>query len=159
MDYPHINLHLSQDELIEHFTLTQEERYHLPEWRKEKNVLGFAVLLKALSFLGFPPRRKEDVPFIIVTWMSQQLNVDPKEYEKYKWKSRLWDIHLASIRKFTGFGPGNEEDSQAVAQYLVDEGRKYPSRSKMYAGAISRCRDIHLELPTEKELQRLVNSA
>jgi len=158
MDYPHINPHLSQDDLIEHFTLNQDERYHLPEWRKEKNVLGFAVLLKTFSFLGFPPRRKEDVPLIIVTWISQQLNVDPKEYEKYQWKSRLWDMHLASIREFTGFRPGNEEDFQSVVQYLVDEGKSYPSRSKMYAGAIVRCRDLRLELPAEKELQRLASS-
>jgi hypothetical protein len=43
MDYPHINPHLSQDDLIEHFTLNQDERYQLPQWQKEKNVLGFAM--------------------------------------------------------------------------------------------------------------------
>jgi len=59
MEYPHIPLHISKEELFEHFTLTQDERYHLPQiWRKGKNILGFAVLLKTFSFLGFPPRKK-----------------------------------------------------------------------------------------------------
>ena len=70
MEYPHIPLHISKEELFEHFTLTKDERYHLPQiWRKGKNILGFAVLLKTFSFLGFPPRKKEDIPAEIVSWI------------------------------------------------------------------------------------------
>ncbi len=159
MEYPHIPQHFSKDELFEHFTLTQDERYNLPQWRKEQNILGFAVLLKTYSFLGFPPRRKKDVPVSVVSWISQQLDVDPAGYERYLWKSRLWDIHLASIRDYTGFRPGNREDFQKLANWLIEEARRHPSRSKMYAAAIHRCRHLRLELPREKELQRLVNSA
>jgi hypothetical protein len=72
MEYPHIPQHFSKEELFEHFTLTQEEKYILPQWRKEKNILGFAVLLKTYLFLGFPPRRKGEVPAPIVSWISQQ---------------------------------------------------------------------------------------
>ena len=158
MQYPHIPQHFSKEELFEHFTLTQEEKYILPQWRKEKNILGFAVLLKTYLFLGFPPRRKGEVPAPIVSWISQQLDVDPIGYERYLWKSRLWDIHLASIRGFTGFGPGNRDDFQKLVQWLIDEARYHPTRSKMYVAAIQRCRLLHLELPREKELLRLVNS-
>ena len=86
MDYPHIIPHLSKEDLVEHFTMTQDERYYMPQWRKEKNILGFAVLLKTFSFLGFPPREKEEIPLAIVSWLSQQLNVDPSEYSRYRWK-------------------------------------------------------------------------
>lgn len=159
MDYPHIYPHLSQDELIEHFTLNQDERYHLPQWRKKENVLGFAVLLKASVFLGFPPRKKEEIPPKIVAWVSQQLSVDPAEYEKYQWKSRLWDKHLSFIRKLTGFLPGSGDDFQKLIQWLVNEAKKHPTRSKMFASAIQRCRSLCIELPTEKELRKHVNSA
>ena len=54
MDYPHINPHVSKVDLIDYFTMTQNERYHLPQGRKEGNILGFAVLLKTFSYLGFP---------------------------------------------------------------------------------------------------------
>jgi len=53
MDYPHIIPHLSREDLIEQFTLTQEERYCTPQWREEKNILGFGVLLKTFLFLGY----------------------------------------------------------------------------------------------------------
>jgi len=44
-------------------------------------------------------------------------------------------------------------------QWLVDEANNYPSRSKIFFAAIKRCRQLCIELPTENELQRLVNSA
>ena len=160
MEYPHIPPHVSKEDLFEHFTLTQDERYHLPQiWRKEKNILGFAILLKTFLFLGFPPRKKADIPAAIVSWISQQLDVDPVEYKSYRWKSSLWDIHLASIRDFTGFRPGNGDDLQKLVQWLVDEAESHPTRRKMFSAAIQRCRRLRLELPVEKELQRLVSSA
>lgn len=159
MEYPHIPAHVTKDDLFEHFNLTEDERYFLPQWRKEKNILGCAVLLKTFAFLGFPPRRKEDVCSSIVSWLSQQLDVDPVEYERYDWKSSLWDIHLASIRAFTGFRPIGASDSEELGQWLVDKAESHPTRSKMFAAAIERCRGLHVELPAEKELQRLVGSA
>lgn len=160
MDYPHISLHTSREEFIDHFTLTQDERYFLSQtWRKEKNFLGLAVFLKSFKFLGFPPRMKEDIPIPIVEWLSQQLNIAIVEYEKYSWKSRLWDIHLSAIRDFTGFRPGNEDDFQELIQWLIGEARNHPTRSKMFSSAVQRCRHIRMELPVEKELQRFVNSA
>lgn len=159
MDYPHINPHIGKEALVDHFTLTQDERYYLPQWRKEKNILGFAVLLKTFSFLGFAPRSKNDVPAEIISWLSRQLDANPAEYEGYRWKSSLWDIHLASIREFTGFRPVSGDDLQKLIEWLVHEGRNHPSRSKMFSVAIQRFRRLRLELPAEKELQRLVNSA
>ena len=99
------------------------------------------------------------MPDTIVSWLSQQLNVDHLEYERSRWKSSLWDIHLASIRSFTGFRPCNEGDNQGIVQWLVNEARSYPSRSMMFSAAIQRYRQLRIELPVEKKLQRLVNSA
>lgn len=159
MDYPHIPQNVGKEALFEHFNLTQNARYSLPRWRKDQNILGYVVLLKAYAFLGFPPRRKDDVPPEVVSWISQQLDVDPAGYQHYRWKSRLWDIHLAAIRDYTGFRPGNKEDFQTLGQWLIEEVNCHPTRSKMYAAAIHRCRSLRIELPSEKELQRLVSSA
>lgn len=159
MDYPRLTSHISNEELIEYFTLTTDERYLLQRRRKEKNVLGFAILLKVFSFLGFPPRRKEDIPASVVSRLSQQLNVETEEFRQYNWKDSLWDIHLAFIRDFTGFRPANEPDLLKLIEWLVLGVKNHPTRSKMFPAAIQKLRLLCLELPTEKELQRLVNSA
>jgi hypothetical protein len=85
--------------------------------------------------------------------------VDPAEYQGYRWKSRLWDIHLAAIRDHTGFRPGNKEDFQALVQWLIEKANGHATMSKMYAAAIRRCHSLKIELPREKELQRLVSSS
>jgi hypothetical protein len=159
MDYPHIPQHIGNEALFEHFNLTQDERYSLPRWRKDQNMLGYVVLLKSYAFLGFPPRKKDDVPHAVVSWISQQLDVDTAEYQCYQWKSRLWDIHLSAIRDHTGFRPGNKEDFQTLGRWLIEKANGHATMSKMYAAAIRRCRSLKIELPTEKELQRLVSSS
>jgi hypothetical protein len=68
-------------------------------------------------------------------------------------------IYLVSISDFTGFRPGNGDDFQKLGQWLVDEAASHPTRPKMFAAAIQRCRHLRIELPVEKELQRLVSSA
>lgn len=62
MEYPHINPHIQGEELVEHFTLTSEERFLLPQWRKDVSIIGFAILLKVFKYLGYPLGDKKDVP-------------------------------------------------------------------------------------------------
>ena len=95
----------------------------------------------------------------VVSWIAQQLRLEPSEFDKYQWKNRWWDKHLARIRTFTGFDVFREKDAQALTQWLIDEAQNHPSRSKMFAAAINRCRRLRLELPKEKEFRRLVHSA
>lgn len=158
MDYPHIPLHIPQEELVEFFTLAQEERYILPEKKDDKNMLGFAVLLKTFQFLGYPPRRKEDIPNFVVSWIAKQIDLEASLFSKYLWKEKLWDIHLSAIRNFTGFRPFSESDSKEITEWLIHPGKSYSSRQKMYFAVFERFRDQKIELPMEKELQRLVNS-
>jgi hypothetical protein len=76
MEYPNFSLHIANEDLIEHFSLTPDERYLLSRWRKDANTLGFTVLLKAFQFLGYPPRQKEHIPGAIISCISRQLKLD-----------------------------------------------------------------------------------
>ena len=102
MEYPHINPHIQEAELVEHFTLTKEERFLLPQLRKKTNILGVAVLLKSLIFFGYPLRNKEDVPAAVITYIGQQLKLNPNLFSDYTWKDTNWKTHLSIIRKFIG---------------------------------------------------------
>lgn len=80
MEYPHFNVHIKDDDLIEHFTLAPEERYLLSQWRTDTNILGFAVLMKSFQFLGYPPRQKADIPESVRHYISRQLKFNAKYY-------------------------------------------------------------------------------
>ena len=87
MEYPHLNFYITHDDLIEHFTLSQDERYLLSQWRKDINKIGFAVLLKSFQYLGYPPKLKEDIPDIIISFICGQLEIKTNLFGTYHWKN------------------------------------------------------------------------
>lgn len=92
----------------------------------------------SVPWFSFPPRKKDDITVAVVSWISEQIDVSPRAFEKYLWKGRLWDMHLASIRNYTGFRPSGMEDFQSLAKWLLENVHSHPSRSKMYAASIRR---------------------
>ena len=59
MNYPKLKLNYCEKELKEYFTLSQKEKELLNNIRKERNILGFAILLKTYQYLIFPLIKKE----------------------------------------------------------------------------------------------------
>lgn len=159
MDYPHLRSNITYEYLIEHFTLTQDERYLIALRRRNVNILGFTVLLKTFQYLGYPPRQKEDIPDSVISFISGQLDINSTLFIAYPWKNSVWKNHLKAIREYTGFVPITQKKSLRLEEWLIDEARSHPTRSKMYFSAIQRCSHLLIELPKEQELQRLVNSA
>ena len=74
MAYPILRSQISEDDLIAHFTLDLEEQELVRRIRKESFRLGFAVLLKSFLFLGYPPRRKSDIPGVVIDRVSNQID-------------------------------------------------------------------------------------
>lgn len=159
MEYPHLSFHIQNPDLIEHFTLTPEERFLLSQLRDDTNKIGFAVFLKSFSFLGYPLREKESIPAAVVSYIGHQLSLNSELFSTYHWKGDNRKKHLAIIRNFTGYHPCNADEIQKLIQWLVAEGNNHPSRSKIFFAAIKQCRHLRIELPTEKEVQKLINSA
>ena len=76
MTYPTLNL--SHEELVEHFTLTNDDFELFKRIRKEFLRLGFAIFFKSYSFLGYPPQQKDDIPNIVVKWIDERLSYKVK---------------------------------------------------------------------------------
>ncbi|MEI7449942.1 MAG: Tn3 family transposase [Desulfomonile sp.] len=150
---------VSEDDLIAHFTLDLEEQEIVRRIRRENLRLGFAVLLKTFLFLGYPPRRKSDVPGVVIDRMSDQIGLFPDLFKEYPWRDRLWHLHLSIIRDHTGFRHLESKDYSDLSEWLEIHSNLFPSPKELLTAAVQRCRDRRLELPHEKELRRLVQSA
>ena len=74
--YPRFQESYTQDELIEHFWLTNNEIVFVETFRSEINRQAVAVLLKSLNYLGFFPDGFNEVPKQVKTWLK------PHEREK-----------------------------------------------------------------------------
>lgn len=160
MVYPTLRPDMSEDDLIAHFTLDLEDHELAKRIRKDTSRLGFVVLLKTFRFLGYFPRRKSDIPRVVVERIGGQMGLDPDLFREYPWKDRLWDLHLSIIRDHTGFRPfESSRDYTGLSDWLESHCNLFPSPKELLVAAIQRCRDCRLELPREKELRRLVHSA
>ena len=62
MSYPKILPYLQKDAFIENFSLASEDTKLIERIKSKKNILGFAVLLKTLQYLGYSPPRKDQIP-------------------------------------------------------------------------------------------------
>lgn len=143
MTYPYLKPNFFKEELMDHFLLDLEEKGLLVQIRKNKNLLGFTVLLKTFMYLGYPPRRKDDIPDVVVEWLANQIPPDglsPASFQDYQWKGRLWDFHMAIIRKHTGCRPFEAEHGAPLTEWLITKANESPSIKDLLNEAVQWCR-------------------
>jgi hypothetical protein len=161
MPYPKLKKHYLKSEPFEFFEVTNEELSFISDARpkKDKNRLGFLLFLKSYQLLGYPPRQKSDIPKEIVEWIAHQIDLSPSLFKEYAWKSRVWERHLALIRKFTGIRVCKLDDHQELSRWLIEKAGQVNSEKELFNAAIHKCRERMLELPSANELRRIVNSS
>jgi TnpA family transposase len=159
MSYPKLTSPLSPEELTEQFTLYTDEIALVDKQRKASNRLGLAVLLKSYRFLGYPPRRKADIPAEVVTYLAKQLDVAASAYRAYRWRNSRWHAHLAVVRQHLATEPFTEERQACLAEWLSAHACKLPTRNKLLDEAVQWCQSKQIELPAAPVLRRLVSSA
>lgn len=77
----------TEEELIEHFTLSSEERALL-ENKTVTGRIGFIVLLKCLQYTGRFPANPHDVPKSVVAYLAKQLALSAQELAEFSWQGR-----------------------------------------------------------------------
>src|SRR5436305_14005056 len=91
------------EELEAHFTLQSNELELIESSKTDRNLLGFAVLLKYFQHEGRFPSQKQDIPPAVTVHLAQQLLITPETFLSYDWEGRTIKTHRAAIRKFLGF--------------------------------------------------------
>ncbi|MBF0398926.1 MAG: Tn3 family transposase, partial [Desulfobacterales bacterium] len=111
-----------------------------------------------LIFLGYLPE-KEDIPHKIIDKIGFQLKIKPDVFNEYEWKSRTWHHHIALIRSHYGFRACENSDFNSLLEWLISQNNTTNSQNNLLNLAIEKFRNLRIELPSEKELQRIVNSS
>jgi len=159
-DYPQFQESYSHEELIEHFMLNETEREFIAQFRGEDKRHGAAILLKSLQYLGYFPREASGIPVEIRLFIAEKLGLSDDLSMQYPWDSRTLGYHLASIRQYTGFRFPQAQDKEDLENWLRREGvLEAITFADLFESAVQRYRSLRIELPSEKELQRIVNAA
>lgn len=111
---------LDLDELVEHWTLLDDER-ELIAGKRGPTRLGFALLLKFYTRAGRFPRGRGELPDEAVQFVARQVRVEPSEVGFYEWSGSTIAYHRAQIRAHLGFRECTVADAA---------GRRGPSRTR-----------------------------
>ena len=160
VDYPRFAESYSNEELIEHFLLNETEQEFITRFRGDVNQHGVAVLLKSLQYLGYFPPHLSEVPAQVRLFIAKQLDLIADLSEQYPFKTRTRDNHLVQIRQQTGFRFPIAEDKENLETWLrQNEAHQAYTFTDLLECAIQRLRFLGIELPSEKELTRIVHAA
>jgi hypothetical protein len=149
---------LTQDELIEHWTLAPSELVLLMN-KSGPGRVGFAALLKFFQSEGRFPSSENDVLEQAVEYLVRQTQVAPSSWTEYDWQGRTIKYHRAEIRSLFGFREAMTEDGEAVMGWLrehVIAQERHPER--ILEAALQRFRELKIEPPTADRLERMLRS-
>jgi Domain of unknown function (DUF4158) len=73
--YPQFQSSYSHEELVEHFLLTPADLQLVLACRGEANRCGMALLMKALTYLGYVPDGLDQIPREVRTFVAGQLGL------------------------------------------------------------------------------------
>jgi Domain of unknown function (DUF4158) len=158
--YPHFKPSYPHDELVEHFLLTPADLQFVLAFRGDANRLGVALLLKVLPYLGYVPEGFGQIPPEVRTFIAGQLGLLWDRSDDYPWYSSTRDYHLAQVRQFTGWRFPTAQDKVELEQWLRQRAAyEAHSADALMDSVCERLRQLRVELPAERELHRVVNSA
>ncbi len=123
--------------------------------------LGFALLLKFFQLKGRFPSGPQEIPSDPVQFVAQQVGVDPSTWPDYPWQDRSVGYHRASIRQHLGFREATVADTEKLKAWLIeDDILDHEHRTERLRETIlDRCRALHIEPPTQKQIRRLLRCA
>jgi TnpA family transposase len=158
--YPHFKTSYTHEELVEHFLLTPADLQLVFTCRGEANLCGMALLLKALTYLGYVPDSLDCVPHDVRSFIAGQLGLLWDFSEAYRWDSRTRGQHLFEIRQHTGWRFPTGQDKDDLERWLRREAAfEVQDAERLMDYACQRLRHLRVELPAERELQRVVDAA
>jgi TnpA family transposase len=150
----------TENELEEHWRLDAAEQDLIRSLRTGKNRLGFALQLKFFQHEGRFPIGKRGLPAIVVRYVARQLGVDAGMVANYAWDGRTRVRHRALIRQHLGFRETSVQEAKELITWLVAEILPHQRNEPVLQEAVyERCRELCLEPPSPKRIERLTRSA
>jgi len=118
-------------------------------------------MLKYFQLEGKFPQRKQDIPGQIIIHIAQQLCVQESAYASYDWTGRTQKRHRSHIRSLLGFRISTSADAIKITEWLsshalLGENRQFDRLKEV---VYERYRDLKIEPPEPKSIDRLIRSA
>ncbi|MGW7673496.1 DUF4158 domain-containing protein [Streptomyces sp. NPDC054775] len=123
---------IGKDELIRYFTLTPADEAFLKKFRRAQNVLGAAVQLSTLPWLGFVPDDVPSAPGAAVGRPARQLGLAALDLAGYGEREQTRTDHLREIADYLGWKPAKAIEHKELDEFLLARAMEHDSPSLLF---------------------------
>jgi len=147
------------DELVEHWTLLDDER-ELVAGKRGPTRLGFALLLKFYARAGRFPRGRGELDDEAVAFVARQVGVPASDFGFYEWAGSTIEYHRSQVRRHLGFRECSAEDAGKLTGWLAANVCQAERRAdRVREELLARCRAERIEPPSAGRCDRIIRSA
>jgi TnpA family transposase len=137
---------ISPSDVTAFFTLSATDMVLVQKQRGDHNRLGSALLLCTLRYLGYCPKDIGIVPEAVVSYVSEQLHIDPACLQQYGGRDQTQSGHLQGVQAYLGFHDATSADLENLSTWLLERALEHDKPSlllqllceKLYQGKIVR---------------------
>jgi hypothetical protein len=122
-EFPEIN----RAEPIRYFTLAAPDEMFVRKFRGPNNVLGAAVQLSTLPWLGFVPDEVASAPAAAVARLSDRLGIAAGLLDDYGVREQTRTDHLREIARYAGWRPADEIEWKQLQEFLFSRAMEHDS--------------------------------
>ena len=147
------------NELITFFTLSQKDLNLTKKRSGDHNLLGFALQLGTLKFLGFIPDNFPHLPSDVIEYVAQQLNVSVSVLSLYGERSQTRTNQLQEIQDYLGWSKPTATDYQKLAAWLLQRAMEHDRPLLLLQLLIKKLETSKIIRPGLTVLERMVATA
>jgi TnpA family transposase len=126
---------ISWDELIRFITLTDADELFARSHRGPANVLGVAVQLCTLPWLGFVPDEVSTAPAAAATRLAERLDIPVTELAGYGQREQTRTDHLREVARYLGWHPPGELQWKELEEFLLARALEHDSPTLLFRQA------------------------
>lgn len=150
---------LPQDDLFVFFQLSDDDQREARGQRDAQNRLGYALQLCILRYLGFVPDNLQAIPHEVVTFVAEQLEIDPSVFTLYARRRRTQTDHQLHVQAYLKFRRATPLDFYALQTWLVERALEHDKPTLLLQLACEKLYREKIVRPGVTRLERLVATA
>ncbi|MDP9353350.1 MAG: Tn3 family transposase [Chloroflexota bacterium] len=147
------------EDLIGYYTLFEADLGRVRDRRGDHNLLGYALALGTLAYLGYCPDDLTQAPAEAVRYVADQLSIDPSVLPMYAERNQTRTDHLREIQEYLDFRNADEEELEALLAWLVERALEHDKPTLLLGLACEKLRVDRVVRPGLSRLKRLVGTA
>ena len=147
---------IEHNDVITYFTLSERDLAEIPIYSHAANRLGFALQLGALRFMGFFPTPLQSAPSGVVSYVANQIGVEPTVLLEYGQRVHTVSDHQRKISAYLNYRKADDKDWQQLSAWLLERALEHDRPSLLYNLTCEKLRDEKIIRPGMTRLERLI---